>query len=205
VDYTAVERDTVEVMEKHWAGASIKDMQMGPYFMDLAARAGKHGARMPSNYTMLFKGIMTSEGLAKTLIEEVDPIAAITPYFQRMMVERLSGDALQREAFYQLYTLSSLLSRLPVSVAQLLDDFDANRLQIRVQQTADPATDEAKDRRTNRMIWGGFTMTSALCGTLSMLAPQTWYAGVPTVALGFVVLTVLLFIETTWMVFRNRG
>lgn len=201
VDYKAVERDTIEVMEKHWAaGSSIKDMQMGPYIMDLAARAAKHGARIPSGYTMLFKAIVTSEGLAKSLIHEVDPISAARPYFAKMMAEQFTGDALQAEGFYYALTLSSLLNRLPVTISQLLDDFDKQRLQVSVKQVADAQTLKALDRRVNRGIFAAFAIASAASGTLSLLAEGTWVAGIPVVAIGFWVLMLVFFAVTIlWM------
>jgi ubiquinone biosynthesis protein len=194
VDYKAIERDTIEVMEKHWStGSSVKDMQMGPYVMDLAARAGKHGARVPAAYTMFFKAIVTSEGLAKSLIHEVDPISAATPYFQRMMADQFSKQNLQSEGFYYLLTMSSLLQRLPVTFSQLVDDIDAQRMQFSVKQVADAATLRALDRRVNRGIFAAFTITCAASGTLSLLAEQTWALGVPLVASGFYLLTLMFF------------
>ena len=200
VDYKSIERDTVEVMEKHWsAGASIKDMQIGPYVMDLAARAAKHGARIPSGYTMFFKAIVTSEGLAKSLIHEVDPISAAKPYFQQMMLERFDRDRLQAESFYYLLTFSSLIQRLPITLSQFLEDVDHQRLQVSVKQVTDAETLRMLDKRVNRAIFTAFTVASAACGTLSLLAPATWVGPLPVVALGFYTLTVLFFGITLWM------
>ena len=207
VDYKAIERDTVEIMEKHWAaGSSIKDMQIGPYVMDLAARAAKHGARIPSGYTMFFKAIVTSEGLAKSLIHEVDPISAAKPYFQQMMLERFDGNHLQAEAFYYLLTFGSLINRLPITISQFLEDVDRQRLQVSVKNVTDAATLAMLDKRVNRGIFTTFTVACAACGTLSLLAPATWVTGVwvvgvPVVALAFYGLTVVFFLITIWMMF----
>lgn len=169
LDYQAIERETIEVMQKHWSGGSVKDMQIGPFILDLAGRATRHGARVPSSYTMFFKAIMTSEGLAKSLIEEIDPISAIRPYFQRMLAERLSPEALRQELFYNAFTLSSLVKRLPVSVTQLLDDFDAQRIRFQVQQLADPEVEAGRERRLNRALLGAGALTCTVCGTASLI------------------------------------
>ena len=168
LDYQAVERETIEVMEEHWSGDSVADMNMGAFVMSLAQRAARQGCRIPSSYTMLFKGIMTSEGLSKNLIEEVDPIAAIRPYFERMVAERFSRDELEKEGFYLAFTMQSLFSRLPVTLGQLLDDIDAQRLRLSIRNIADPDELRAADLRTNRAVLGGFAMTSAVCGTLAL-------------------------------------
>ena len=204
LDYQAVERETVEVMEEHWSGGSVKDMDMGAFVMSLARRAARQGCRIPSTYTMLFKGIMTSEGLAKSLIDEVDPIAAIGPYFERMVAERFSQEQASNELFYYAFTMQSLLSRLPITVSQLLDDVDAQRLRFSVRNFVDPAELAAADRRTNRLIGAAMTIASAVCGTLALQVTSAWPLGL-VVALGFYAAMVGLFGYTALMVLRNRG
>jgi ubiquinone biosynthesis protein len=203
VDYRAVERDTIEVMEKHWGGGSIRDMQMGSFVMDLARRAARHGARVPQAYTMFFKAIVTSEGLAKTLVEEVDPIAAAQPYFSRMVQERFSRERMEQDGFYSALTATSLATRIPVSLVQFLDDVDDQRLVLNLRNRADEDAIRARDRATNRAILAAFGVALLACGAIlwpygrfhgvPVLAPLLWLADIPVV--------VLLLLA----MFRNRG
>ncbi len=181
VDYKDMERDTIEVMEKHWSGATFRDMDMGQFFMDLSNKVGGHGALIPSAYTMFFKGIVTSEGLAKSIIQEVDPIEAIRPYFERMLQERLSQKRLQQDLFYHSITLSSLASRLPVALSQLLEDFDAQRLRFNVRLDPDGSQGRQQERLATRYLLGGLTGVAWLCGTLLVtagLGVAGWILGV---------------------------
>lgn len=203
VDYRAVERDTIEVMERHWAGVSIKEMQMGPYIMDLAARAGRHGARVPQSYTMFFKAIMTSEGLAKSLISEVDPIAAVQPYFQRMLVDRFSSDRLQQELFYNALTLSSLVSRLPISFAQLLDDVDQQRLLLGVKDADADRHLRSRDRLQKRGILAALAITFVLSGTLALLGNTGIVYGIPCFSIILWALAGPFLIGLTLLMFLN--
>jgi len=208
VDYRAVENDTMEVMEAHWStGGSVADMQMGPFVMDLAMRAGRHGARVPSAYTMFFKAILTSEGLAKSLITEVDPISAVQPYFERMMRERMSPDRLEQDAFYALLTMSSLAARLPVLVTQLVDDLDQQRFKVAVDFNVDDRELANRNTLLNRLIATTFTVTAFLCGTM-LVAGSDFDASnmAPLVlAAGFYVFGTGAFFVTTVMALRNRG
>lgn len=199
LDYRAVERETVEVMEKHWAGGSVKDMQLGLFVMDLAHRAARQGCQIPSSYAMLFKAIMTSEGLAKSLIEEVDPIAAITPYFERMVAERLGPDALQREGMYLLLTGNALMSKLPLAASQLLEDFDAQRLGIEIRHRADPIAEAAADRRTTRATTAALTAAFSLSGTVALSLGLPWGVIVGSV---FFALAACLFAVFAWTTVR---
>lgn len=199
VDYGLVERDTIEVMEKHWAGAAVKDVAIGPYVMDLAQRAAGHGARVPTAYTMFFKALITAEGMAKTLITEVDPIAAAEPYFQRLMAERYSPQRIQQDLMYEALTFGSLLKRLPISMAQFLDDVDKQRLSIGIRLDHSQPLDRY-DRMLNRGIAAAFTLTFTVCGTIAMVT-VLW---IPLAILLYL-MAALSGMVTLWMMVRNRG
>ncbi|MCB9682514.1 MAG: AarF/ABC1/UbiB kinase family protein [Alphaproteobacteria bacterium] len=185
IDYRALERDTIEVMEKHWSGHSIREMQLGPFVMDLARRAAKHGARMPPDYTMFFKALATVEGLAKTVLPEVDPIAAAAPYFEQLIRERLDYQRLQSDALYHALTLSSVARRLPISLSQFLDDLDAQRVKLGVELLPVPAAEERLDRRHNRLIAAIVAVGAGMCGTLALFPEGAWPGGWPVVSVVF--------------------
>lgn len=191
VDYRAIERDTVEVMEQHWSGRSIREMQLGPYAVDLARRAAKHGARMPPEYTMFFKALVTVEGLAKTVVPEVDPIAAARPYFEAMLRERLDPARWTDDLTVHALTLSSILRRLPVSLSQLLDDLDAQRLRLDVRHVVDEAAEAGRERRTNRLVASLLAVGAAACGTAGLFVEATWGWGVPILSVVFYGIAVL--------------
>lgn len=186
VDYRAVERDTVYIMERYWAGVSIRDMEIGPFVVELARLAASHGARIPSDYTMFFKALMTTEGLAKSLIHEVDPLEAAAPYVERLVRERFDLERLQGDLLYHGLTINAVLQRLPISITQFLDDLDADRLAIGVREIPDAGREEARDLRVDRAIAGGLAATCLLSGTWMLPQEPIWLAGLP-------VLTVLLY------------
>ncbi len=203
VDFRAVEGATIEIMERHWTGHSVRDMQLGPFVVDLAAAAAKHGARVPRAYTMFFKAILTSEGLAKTLIEEVDPIEAAEPYIRAHLQETFSEERLKQDAFYHFVTLSTLGRRLPTVASQILDDLERQQIRFDVR---DPDRDEMLRRHesmVNRLVVAALTVTAFACGTALV--------GGGTLSLVQLVLAVLFYIAggalfalTAAMVARSR-
>ena len=119
-----------------------------------------------------------------------------------MITEQLSKENLQSEAFYLALTLSSLLNRLPVTVSQILDDVDAQRLQITVNQKADPLIISAANHRVNQGICAALAITCLICGTLVLLTPQAWVVGVPVLSLGFYGGAAVFAVLTFWMAVR---
>ena len=103
---------------------------------------------------MFFKALVTAEGLAKTLIEEVDPIEAARPYVEAMLLERLDVDRIQGELLYSGLSLSAVLRRLPISLSQLLDDLDKQRLRLEIKEIPDENAERARNVRARRLVFG---------------------------------------------------
>lgn len=203
VDYDAFETDVVGVVERNWSGTSVAEMQIGRFLMDVTQAAMRHRVRAPHGYTMFFKALLTTEGLAKALIPEVDPLRAAQPFVEKMIAERYSTDRMQHELFYSLVGLGSLGQRLPITVSQLLDDLDKQRLTVTVREASDPDRLDAEDRRQNRLIIALFAITAAICGAL------TWevrpFGDVPVISTIFWLAAAPLFLTTMTMTLRNRG
>jgi ubiquinone biosynthesis protein len=172
VDYGAVERETLEILERNLQVDDMNEIRIGPLISDLTRAAARQGARVPLAYTMFFKALLTSEGLARTLLYEQNPIAAAKPYFQRMLAETFSEDTLRQEVLYQGISLSSLGKRVPITLAQLVEDIDTQRLLLNVR---DEEGRRAADRRTDRTLLAAFAITAFAVGTFS---PHPWVAGV---------------------------
>ena len=165
VDFQAVETATIEIMDRHWTGNSVRDMQLGPFVVDLAAAAARHGARVPRAYTMFFKAILTSEGLAKTLINEVDPIEAAEPYIRDHLQRTFGEERLKQDAFYHFVTLSTLGRRLPTVISQLLDDLEQQQLRFQVRDPDRSELLQRQDSMVNRVVITLLTITAFGCGT----------------------------------------
>lgn len=200
VDYPAMERDSIEVLERNLTSDDMQDIQIGRLVTDLANGAAKHGARVPLAYTMFFKALLTSEGLAKSLLHEQNPIAASKPYFEKMLLETFGPDRLQEELHYYGLTLTSLGSRLPVALSQFLEDLDHQRLRLNVHQHLDPATEAGKERRLNRAIVASGAFTLTLTG--GFLGAWTFLT-VPWLSFVFWLLAVPLWLLLGWMIWRS--
>lgn len=205
VDFREVERVTVDIVDRHWSGSSVREMQLGPFVVDLAAAASRQGARIPRAYTMFFKALVTAEGLAKALIHEVDPIAAAEPYVRRFLRDRVSEERFKQDLFYNWMTLSSLLDRLPITLSQFLDDVEGQRLQFQVRDPEAAQRDRASDRRMNRAILGGFSIALTLCGALVLPVHFLWFYGVPLLSVAFWLLGFFFGGVVLVMMVRNRG
>ena len=187
VDYAAYEAEAISLAERYIVGVPLSQIEIGELFGALVQGATNHSLRMPTDFTMMFKAIMTTEGLAKSLAPDVDPIERAKPYIQSMITERYSPDRLRQVALSDFQLLSSVARTLPRSIPRLLDQVNGGNLTFGTAPETLAALDEQQDRRTRRLVRTTFAGTSALCGTLALGVPTLPVAfwGIPYVSLVF--------------------
>jgi len=173
VDYREVERQTDALLEKHWSGRSLGDIDVGAYVQDLARVAQRHGARIPAAYTMLFKAIMTTEGLARSLLPNVDPISAAVEELGDVFDDSFRIGQLRRQAFHHMISASVLAKRLPMFITQLMDDVDAQRVQLGVRPVLNEDAERRKDARLDRALVSAGGIAAMVCTAALLASPHT--------------------------------
>jgi ubiquinone biosynthesis protein len=154
-DFEAFEADVVDVMERHLSGRTLSEIDVGGYFGDLVEGAIRHQIKMPPTYTMVFKALMTVEGIGKTLAPDINLVDEAQPFVVELAAERYSPNRLMREAIDGLDGLGRFLRAFPHQANQLLRDLSEGRLSVRVEpaglQDAISAA-RAIARRRNRAV-----------------------------------------------------
>ena len=199
VDYLAFERDAIETAERHWSGGSFEEMDIGAFLMDLTRGALKYRVHAPPAFTMFFKGVMTTEGLAKSLLPEVDPLGAAQPYVERLIKERWQPERWSDLGVQNIAAYAGIARRLPISITQLLDDLDAQRFRIQVEQHQNP--DELSTHRwhENTKILTAFAIAWGLAATAALFFEPASVLGFPVLA---AVLAVISLFFQAWVLFR---
>ena len=199
VDYLAFERDAIETAEQHWSGGSFEEMDIGAFLMDLTRGALKYRVHAPPAFTMFFKGVMTTEGLAKSLLPEVDPLGAAQPYVERLIKERWQPERWSDLGVQNIAAYAGIARRLPISITQLLDDLDAQRFRIQVEQHQSSEVFEMRRRHDNTKILLVFATAWGFAAIGSLYFEQASVMGFPILA-AIMAITSLFF--QAWVLFR---
>ena len=154
VDYVAFERDAIQVAEKHWSGGSFSEMDIGSFLMGLTTNALRHNVYAPTAFTMFFKAVLTTEGLAKSLLPEVDPLKVAQPYVEKLVKARWQPQHWSDLGTQNALAFSSILKRMPISISQLLDDLDYQRLKIKVEHIEQKQDQQSAMRRQGLLVLG---------------------------------------------------
>ena len=199
-DFDAFESDVIEIMEKHVLGKTLSAIDVQAYFADLVAGAIRHNIKMPPTYTMVFKALMTVEGIGKTLAPDLNFLDETKPFIQELLIERYNPRRLLKESVEMLGSLTRFVRQLSLTGPQILKDMergtfnvnvDINNLERNVQ------TFQKETRLQSRAI-----LTSGLMVSGAMTLDWS-YNGLPVLSLGAFSIAAILGIPLIWTFLRN--
>jgi len=180
-DYQAFEADVVEVMDRHLSGRTVGEVDVGAYFSDLVTGAIKHRIKMPPTYTMVFKALMTIEGIGKTLAPDLNLVEEAEPFVKEMLIERYDPQRLAKEGIDSLAELSRFTRTFPPLLTGVLRDLGEGRITLRHDlQGLDRfiLVQRHANRQLTRSIAGAACI---LAGAITMGEPGPVVLGLPAI------------------------
>ena len=184
VEYQKFEADVIELGERYMSGIPLSEIQIGMLFSEIVAGAARHGVRMPTDFTMMFKAIITTEGMAKQFSPLTDPIELARPFIMAMVKERYDPERLKQVAIADFTLLSRMMRTLPRSLPALVEQVRAGKIQVSPHPDVLELQKKEADARTGRAVRTALTVTCLACGTytLSLSLPVWGLLGIPVIS-----------------------
>ena len=132
---------------------------------------------------MFFKGVLTTEGLAKSLLPEVDPLKAAQPYVERLIKERWTPQKWGDVGLQNMEAFASIIKRLPISLAQLLDDFDHQRLYLKVEHIERKQDQDHAMRRQGILVLSIVSIGWMALGISGLFLKDFYAYGLPVLSI----------------------
>lgn len=177
--YAAFEADVVDCLERRFADKTVGEVEFGAFFGDLIQLALTHRVRMPPDYTMTFKAVITMEGVAKQLVPDLDMLALARPRIAALAARRFDPRRLVQSGYDVMRDLTDAAGDLQ----------QISRATLAYLTSAEEAARHGGDRqrewrrtyatvqRRNRQA--ALAAASALGGVLALDAGGTAWFGVP--------------------------
>ncbi len=109
---------------------ALKDIQVGPLLAEVTAVMRENNLAMPPDLTLLFKALITLEGLGYQLDPDFHMIDHLTPFVEKVLEARYAPQALAKRARHGLKEMADVLFGLPRDVARLFRQARRGRLRI---------------------------------------------------------------------------
>lgn len=151
---------------------SLKDIQIGPLLSEITALMRENNLSLPPDLTLMFKALITLEGLGRQLTPEFHMVDRLEPFLQEMIARRYTPEALAGRARHGLRELMEIVTGLPRDLAHLFRkarrgnfrvDLDLKRLDHFGQQL---------NHAANRLTMGILTASLVIGSSIIMTVPN---------------------------------
>ena len=183
-------------------GVPLKDIRIGPAIRRFAAIVREHSIILPADLSLMFKTLITLEGLGRQYDPDFHIVAHLTPLVKRALSERYEPRALMRRGRGMAEEFFDVLSSVPRDVARLLREARRGKTRIDLDLKRLDSFGRQLDRTLDRVTMGIMT-ASLVIGSAIVLTveggPRVF--GVPLLPVLGLAGYLLAFVNSLWIVY----
>ncbi|RMF11914.1 MAG: AarF/ABC1/UbiB kinase family protein [Candidatus Dadabacteria bacterium] len=131
LDRKAFRRDVLLIYEQYVRGAKLSDLNIGEILTASIETGRRHHVVIPTDITMLLKGLGTIEGIGKQLYPDLDLVTEVRPYVTRLVAMRWGPERLAKQFLSSGAQAWELLLSIPERSENLLQQIESGRFQTR--------------------------------------------------------------------------
>ncbi|MCA1925288.1 MAG: phosphotransferase [Thiobacillus sp.] len=190
--------DVAEMLQSY-DDLRLKDVKIGSLLNDITALMRDNNLLLPADLTLLFKTLITLEGLGQQLDPEFHMIDHVTPFVERIIQHRYTPGALVARGRKSLREALEVLADLPRDLRHLMRDVRRGRVRVDLDLKRLDHFGHQLDRASNRLTMGILTASLVVGSSIIMTVqggPQLF--GLPLFGLlGFLI----AFLNSLWIIF----
>ncbi len=182
VNYTRFQADIAQLMDEYLLGATLADIEFGQLFQELMDGAMRHNIAISPDYTMMFKALITAEGVGKQLDPELDLLHELEPYVVELVKQRYSPTALLKRGVFHVNNLFRLFKQFPITARQVLMAVENGRIQFGLDQSQIDTIIREQRTENTRKITAGLAAAFLLSSTLALEHGPPQFIGIPSLS-----------------------
>ncbi|MHB1591825.1 MAG: ABC1 kinase family protein, partial [Sulfuricella sp.] len=152
----------------NYANVPLKDLRLGKLLGELTVIMRDHTLVMPADLAMLFKALITLEGLGRQLDPDFDMVEHLEPFVQRVIAERYMPDALFKRGKRNFHDVLSIATTLPREVARLVKEARRGKFKIDLDLKRLERFSHQLDHSVNRLTLGILTASLVIGSSIVM-------------------------------------
>jgi ubiquinone biosynthesis protein len=151
----------------------LADIQLSDVLGDITSIMREHHIVLPVDLVLLFKALITLEGLGRQLDPELRMADHIRPFLKTAIADRYRPGTLVRRGKRSLHDLFTLLSSLPRDASRLVKEARRGRVKIDLDIKRLDHFGQQIDHSTNRLTMGVLT-ASVFIGSSIVITVDGW-------------------------------
>jgi predicted unusual protein kinase regulating ubiquinone biosynthesis (AarF/ABC1/UbiB family) len=168
--------------------ARLANIDVGNVVLEVSHSSGACGVRLPSEFTMFGKTLLSLDQVVKTLDPDFDPTRAIREHAAGLMGLRLLKSASPANLFTKVLEVKDFTERLPGRVNRLLDMAANNDFVVKVDAIDETVLMEGLQKVANRITLG-LVLAALIIGAAMLMRIETTFT-----IFGYPGLAILLFL-----------
>ncbi len=202
VDEPTLAGDVAELMAEY-QGVPLKDIRIGTLLRQFSAIIRDHSIMMPSDLTLLFKALITMEGLARQYDPDFHIVDHLEPLLRRVLTERYQPKALLKRGKQAMSEALDAVSSVPRDVARLIREARRGKLRVDIDMKRLERIGRHLDSTVDRLTVGILTASLVIGSAIVMNvpaphSPQLFGVSLLTV-IGFAGY-IMAFVNSVWIV-----
>jgi ubiquinone biosynthesis protein len=198
IDEDRLAYDVTELLQSY-DNLQLKDVKIGGLLNDITALMRDNNLLLPADLTLLFKTLITLEGLGQQLDPEFHMIDHVTPFVERIIQQRYTPGALFARGRKSVREALEVVADLPRDLQHLLRDVRRGRIKIDLDLKRLDQFGHQLDGASNRLTMGILTASLVVGSSIIMTVeggPKLF--GLPLFGLlGFLI----AFFNSLWIIF----
>ncbi len=176
---------------------SLKDVQIGPLLADVTMIMRDNNLTLPPDLTLLFKALITLEGLGRQLTPDFHMVDHLEPFIRQVYASRYTAPAMRKRLRHGLQELLEVVLGLPRDLAHLFRLARRGSLRIDLDLKRLDHFGHQLNYAANRLTMGVLTAALIIGSSIIMTIPDAPFGLTLLGAVGFL----LAFGNSLWIVF----
>ena len=184
-----------------YADVPLKDLKIGRLLHRVSAILREHAIVLPADLTLLFKALMTLEGLGRQYDPAFRLVERVQPFLARAQAERYQPIAALRQGQATLSELLGLVTSVPRDLARLVKDARHGRMRVELDLKRLDSFGEQVERTINRVTVGVMTASLVIGSSIVMAVPGgPSLLGIPVLTLCGLMGYVIALVNSLWII-----
>jgi len=200
VDEARLAADVNELVYDY-EGVPLKEIRIGTLVREFATIIRRHSIVLPPDLTLMFKALITMEGLGRQFDPEFHILDHLTPMLRRALAERYKPAGIMRRGRATLAQVAGLLTSVPRDLARLLRDARRGKTRIDLDLKRLDHFGRQLDRTIDRATMGIMTASLVIGSSIVMTVsggPDVF--GIPLLTAFGVVGYLVAFLNSMWII-----
>ncbi|MFH2211938.1 MAG: AarF/UbiB family protein [Pseudomonadota bacterium] len=183
----------------NYENVQLKDVRLSTLLQEITMIMREHSLVLPSDLTLLFKALVTLEGLGRQLDPEFHLITHLEPFVEQVIRERYTPSALWQRGLKDFSQFYGLVTGLPRDLGRLIREIRRGKFKIDLDLKRLDHFGQQIDRSANRLTMAILTASLVIGSSIVMTVEggPTLF-GLPLFGLiGFL----LAFFNSVWIIF----